>query len=119
MPKADLLKNAVKQAEKLSWKSHIHSWLTWGTAALFLLLLYGSCLMWAGFCFGSGQVQPHSLLKMPVGFVLDALCLCSGSVFGVVAARAFAGMNRIWRKCLFAAGDCFVFGGAISVLTLS
>ena len=114
-----LAENVVKQVEKLSWKRHIHTWRAWGTAALFLLLLYGSCLMWAGFCLGSGQVQPHDLLKMPVGFVLAALCLCGGSVFGVVAARAFADMNRIWRKYFIVAGGCFIFGGAISVLTLA
>lgn len=75
--------------------------------------------MWAGFCLGSGQVQPYGLLKMPVGFPLAALCLCGGSVCGVIAARAFADMNRIWRKYLLAAGGCFISGGAISVLTLS
>ena len=114
-----LAENVVKQAEKLSLKRHVHTWLVWGSAALFLLMLYGSCLMWAGFCLGSGQVQPHGLLKMPVGFLLAALCLCGGSMLGVVAARSFADMNHIWRKYLLAAGGCCIFGGAISVLTLS
>ena len=90
-----------------------------GKRRAFSPVLYGSCLMWAGFCLGSGQVQPYGLLKMPVGFPLAALCLCGGSVCGVIAARAFADMNRIWRKYLLAAGGCFISGGAISVLTLS
>lgn len=54
-----LAENVVKQVEKLSWKRHIHTWLAWGTAALFLLLLYGSCLMWAGFCLGSEIGRAH------------------------------------------------------------
>ena len=112
-----LAENVVKQAEKLSLKNHIHTWLEWGTAMLFLLLFYGSFLMWAGFCLGSGMVQPHSLLKMPVGFMIAALCLCGSFVFGVVATRTFTDINRIWKKYLFVAVICFILGSAISVLS--
>ena len=32
-----LAENVVKQAESLSVKRHVHTWLAWGSAALFLL----------------------------------------------------------------------------------
>ena len=77
--------------------------MTWGAAASFLLLLYGSLLLWVGFRLGSRQVQPPALLRMPAGIILAAICLCCGIFFGMLAAKKFSEENRVWRKFLLAA----------------
>ena len=105
-------------AESLSRKYHIHTWMTWGAAASFLLLLYGSLLLWVGFRLGSGQVQPLALLRMPAGIILAAICLCCGIFFGMFAAKKFSEENRDWRKFLLAAIACIAPGGCIIALTL-
>lgn len=113
-----LAESVVKQAESLSRKYHIHTWMTWGAAASFLLLLYGSLLLWVGFRLGSGQVQPPALLRMPAGIILAAICLCCGIFFGMLAAKKFSEENRDWRKFLLAAIGCIAPGGCIIALTL-
>jgi hypothetical protein len=109
-----LAESVVKQAEKLSVKSHTHAVIFWGTLALFLLLLYGSLLMWAGYSIGSGQTQPPALLlQMPVGIITGALCFSGGIFFGVLAAKNFADGNAVWRKRLLAALCGLFLGGLV------
>lgn len=45
-------------AESPPRKQHVHTLLAWGATASFLLLFYGSFLLWVGFRLSSGQVQP-------------------------------------------------------------
>ncbi len=113
-----LAESVVKQAERLSLKSHVRTWLIWGAAALFLLLVYGTFLLWAGFCLGSGQTQPALLLRMPVGVLLAALCLCCGIFSGTLAAKSFSEGNRSWRIFLLASVVCIAPAGWIAALTL-
>ena len=113
-----LAESVVKRAESLSRKYHIHAWMTWGAAASFLLLLYGSLLLWVGFRLGSGQVQLSALLRMPAGIILAAICLGCGIFFGMLAAKKFSEENRGWRKFLLAAIACIAPGGCIIALTL-
>ena len=96
-----LAESVVKQAERLSLKSHIRTLLMWGTVALVFLLLHGSLLLWLGFQIGSGQTQPPAmLLRMPVGFVLAGIGLFGGILFGTYAARSFSEGNPGWKKNL-------------------
>ena len=114
-----LAESVVKQAEKLSVKSHIHTLLLWGALALFLVLLYGSLLLWAGYSLGTGQTHPPLLLlKMPVGVIMGALCFCAGIFLGVLAAKTFAEGEAAWRKLLLAALGCFLPGGIILSFTV-
>jgi len=138
-----LAESVVKQAEKLSEKSHIHTLLLWGALALFLVLLYGSLLMWAGYTIGSGQTSllsmpvtledspnghgfaalrvgqpPVVLLKMPVGIILGALCFCGGIFLGAQAAKDFAEDNAKWRKLLLAAIGCMLPGAGLFSLAV-
>ena len=109
----------VKQAEKLSIKDHAHTWLMWGIITIFLLLLYGSLLLWAGYCIGSEQTQPPAmLLRMPVGLPFAALCLCAGIFSGTYAAREFSVGNDAWRKPMLAAIIGFLSGALILAGTL-
>ena len=113
-----LAESVVRQAEKLSVKSHIHTLLLWGALAIFLVLLYGGLLMWAGFSIGSGQPQPPALLlQMPVGVIMGALCFGVGIFWGVLAAKDFAEGDVKWRKFMLAALGCMLPGGWILSLT--
>lgn len=112
-------KNVTDQAEKLSMKSHLHTMLLWGALTFFLLLLYGSLLMWAGYGIGSRQTQPPALLLiMPVGVVAGALCFCCGIFFGILAAKKFSEGEAAWRKLLAVALGCFLPGGWILAATM-
>lgn len=84
--------------------------LAWGATASFSLLPYGSFLLWVGFRFSSGQVQPPALLRMPAGIILAAICLCCGILFGIFAAKKFSEANRDRRKFLLVAIACIVLG---------
>lgn len=107
-----LAESVVDQAKKLSLKTHVHTWLLWGVLALVLVLLYGSLLLWAGYCIGSGQTQPPIwLLRMPVGIVVGVLCFCCGIFSGVLAARDFAEGNARWRKHMLTALVFLLPGG--------
>lgn len=114
-----LAESVVKHAERLSLKTHVRTWILWGMLALVLLLLYGSLLLWAGYCIGSGQTQPPALLvKMPVGVILGALCFGGGIFSGVLAAREFSEGDMNWRKRLLAALGCLLPGGWVFSVTL-
>ena len=111
-----LAESVVKQAERLSLKSHIRTLLMWGALALVFLLLHGSLLMWLGFQIGSGQTQPPvMLLRMPVGFVLAGIGLFGGILFGTCAARSFSEGNPGWKKNLGIASGIVL----VSMLVLS
>ena len=111
-----LAESVVKQAERLSLKSHIRTLLMWGALALVFLLLHGSLLMWLGFQIGSGQTQPPvMLLRMPVGFVLAGIGLFGGILFGTCAARSFSEGNPGWKKNLGIASGIVL----VSMLILS
>ena len=114
-----LAESVVKQAEKLSLKTHIGSWLAWGGLALFLLLLHGALLLWAGYCIGSGQTQPPAMvLHMPVGILLSGLCIAGGFFLGAMAAKSFANGHAGWQKWgLFAMG-LLLPGGILFGLTM-
>ena len=114
-----LAESVVKQAKKLSLKSHIRSWLAWGGLALFLLLLYGALSLWAGYCIGSGQTQPPALLlRMPVGILLGALCVAGGLFAGIMAAKEFANGHAGWKKMGLTALFFLLPGGVIFGLTV-
>lgn len=114
-----LAENVAKQAENLSLKMHVRTWLLWGIFALVLLLLYGSLLLWAGYSLGSGQTHPPALiLRMPVGVIVGTLGLSGGIFLGVMAAKEFAEGHTRWRKGLLAALGCILPGGWIFSLTV-
>ena len=114
-----LAESVVEQAEKLSLKTHIRSWLAWGGLALFLLLLYGALSLWAGYCIGSGQTQPPALLlRMPVGILLGALCVAGGLFAGIMAAKEFANGHAGWKKMGLTALFFLLPGGVIFGLTV-
>ena len=114
-----LAESVVKQAEKLSLKTHIVSWLAWGGLALFLLLLYGALLLWAGYCIGSGQTQPPPLLlRMPVGVVMGGLCVAGGLFWGAMAAKEFANGQAEWKKWGLYAMGLLLPGGILFGLTM-
>ena len=111
-----LAESVVKQAERLSLKSHILTLLMWGTLALVFLLLHGGLLLWLGFQIGSGQTQPPAiLLRMPVGLVLAGIGLFGGILFGTCAARSFSEGNPGWKKNLGIASGIVL----VSMLVLS
>jgi hypothetical protein len=109
-----LAESVVAQAQRLSVKTHSATLLLWGILALFLLFLYGSLLMWAGFSIGSGQTHPPAiLLKMPVGVIISAMFFTVGIFFGFLAAKDFADGEVRWRKRLLAAIGCLLPGGTV------
>ena len=114
-----LAESVVKQAEKLSLKTHIGSWLAWGGLAFFLLLLYGALLLWAGYCIGSGQTQPPALLlRMPVGIIMAGLCVGGGFFWGAMAAKSFANDDAEWRIWGLYAVGLLLPGGILFALTM-
>jgi hypothetical protein len=83
------------------------------------LLFYGSMLLWAGFCIGSGRTHPPEvMLLMPSGLILGGLCLMGGLFLGVRAAKDFAEGGKGWRKQMIAASTMLVPGGVMVSLTL-
>jgi len=115
-----LAESVVEQAKKLSLKTHVHTWIMWGTLMLVLLLFFGGLLLWAGYSIGSGHTQPPALLlKMPVGIILGALCFCCGIFYGVLAAQDFAACKTSWRKRGLAALGCLAPGGWIFSVALA
>ena len=114
-----LAESVVKQAERLSLKSHIRTLLMWGALALVFLLLHGSLLMWLGFQIGSGQTQPPALLlRMPVGTVISALAVARGILLGVVAGKEFSERQSGWKKRMLAALVCLLSGGFVFSFTV-
>lgn len=109
----------VEQAKRLSTKINYATLLPMGMAALVCLLGYGSLLLWAGFCIGSGQAQPLALwLRMPSGFLMAGLCLAAGLFVGVQAGREFAEGNKGLWKQMFVALAMVVIGATLIALTL-
>ena len=107
-----LAESVVEQAKRLSLKIQVHSWLMWGALALILVLIYGSMLLWAGYCIGSGETHPPALiLRMPVGILISVLCFGFGIFYCVLAAKSFAESNTKWRRLLFLSLSCIVLGG--------
>ncbi len=114
-----LAESVVEQAEKLSLKTHIRSWLAWGGLALFLLLLYGALLLWAGYRMVSGQTHPPALvLRMPVGIIMAGLCVAGGFFFGAMAAKNFASGHAVWKKWRLYAVGLLLPSGILFALTL-
>lgn len=114
-----LAESVVEQAKKLSVKTHVHTWLMWGALTVVLLLLYGSLLLWAGYCIGSGQTQPPALLlRMPVGIIVGTLCIGGGIFSGVLAARDFAEDHARWRRRMLTALAFLLPGGWVLSLAL-
>jgi hypothetical protein len=114
-----LAESVVEQAKKLAGKISYAELLPVGLLALICLLLYGSLLLWAGFCIGSGRTQPPELLlRMPSGLLIGGLCLMGGVFLGVKAAKDFAEGEKGWRKPMLAALALLLPGGAIVSLTM-
>ncbi|MDR2574247.1 MAG: hypothetical protein LBC94_07930 [Desulfovibrio sp.] len=109
----------VEQAKKLSVKINYASLLPMGLTALVCLLAFGSLLLWAGFCIGSGRAHPVVLwLHMPSGPLMGGLCLMGGILLGVRAAKNFAEGEKGWRKTMLAALAMLVAGGTLLGLAL-
>ena len=76
---ARLTESVVEQAERLSGKIHYATLVPLGIAALICLLVFGSLMLWAGFCIGSGQsLPPAALLNMPSGILIGGLSFVAG-----------------------------------------
>lgn len=90
----------MERTGKLHLKNYGSTLLIGGVVTLGFLLVYGSLLLWAGMCIGP-QLPP--LLRMPVGIIIGALCLCVGIVFGILAARDFSEGNVRWHKHIWTA----------------
>jgi hypothetical protein len=109
----------VQQAQRLSAKIHYATLLPMGLAALVCLLAYGSLLLWAGFCIGSGQAQPLALwLRMPSGVLMAGLCLATGLFLGVYAGREFAEGGKGWWQRMLVALVMLATGGILTGLGL-
>ena len=103
------------QARKLSLRINMETLLPLGVLALVCLLAYGSLLMWAGFCLGSGQAPNMTLiLRMPSGILMGALCLAGSLLLGVHAGREFAEEGRGWRKKAIVALALLLLGGFVA-----
>ena len=114
-----LAEGVVEQAKKLALQTHLQTWLAWGSLAIILVLLYGGLLLWSGFCIGSGQTQPPAmLLKMPLGIILGPLWFCSGTFYGVLAAKAFSEADIRWRNYFLKALACLLPGAALLSFTI-
>ena len=110
---------SVEQAKKLSTKAYFDSWLPWSVMGLVTALVYGSLMLLAGHCIGSGQTQPPLLLlRMPVGVVLGGLCLSGGLFMGFLAAKGFSERKTGWRKQVMASLSGTCIGGIILVLSI-
>ena len=109
-----LAESVAEQARKLSLRINIETLLPLGVLTLVCLLGYGSLLLWAGFCLGSGQVQSMALiLRMPSGILIGALCLVGSLFLGVRAGREFAEEGKGWRKKALVALTMLVVGGVV------
>lgn len=111
-----LAESVVEEARRMSSEHHLKTWLVWGIFLLMAVLIYGSLLLWAGYCIGSGKTHPPALiLKMPVGVVLGALCIGCGGFLGVQAAQKFAQGDAGWRKGAAIALGLLLPGAAVFI----
>ncbi|MDR3363262.1 MAG: hypothetical protein LBO64_10575 [Desulfovibrio sp.] len=109
-----LAESVAELAQKLAVRINMATLLPMGLTALVCLLAYGSLLMWAGFCIGSGQAHPPAfLLKMPSGILMGGLCLGGGVFLGAHAAREFSEGRIGWRKRMIAALVMLIPGGIV------
>lgn len=113
-----LAEHVVQQAQDLSLKIHVRDWMIWGSFALFLHLVYGSLLLWAGYGIAAGLTRIPPVLQMPVGVVLAVLSLSTGLFLGVLAAKNFAQENTIWRKFALASVVCIAPSGVLAAYAL-
>ena len=96
---ARLTESVVEQAERLSGKIHYATLVPLGIAALICLLVFGSLMLWAGFCIGSGHsLPPAALLNMPSGILSGGLSFVAGIYLFVITARLFIDEDDAWKK---------------------
>lgn len=83
-------------------------------------LIYGSLLLWAGFCLGAGRAHPPALLlRMPSGMLISGLCLAVSLFLGVLTAKDYAEgqqkrtIKRILLALTFLIPDSVIFSLAI------
>ena len=108
-----LAENVADLARKLSLRVNMETLLPLGILALVCLLGYGSLLLWAGFCLGSGRLQDMALiLRVPSGLLAGGLALAGGLFLGVYAGREFATGGDGWRKRMIVALAMLIVGGA-------
>jgi hypothetical protein len=109
-----LAESVAEQARKMSLRLNVETLLPLGVLALVCLLAYGSLLLWAGYCLGTGYVQDMTLiLRVPSGFLMSALCLAGSLFLGVHAGREFAVEGKGWRKKTMVALAMLVLGGFV------
>ena len=114
-----LAESVTELARKLSVRINMETLLPLAVLALLSLLAFGSLLLWAGYCLGSGQTQDAPLiLRMPSGLLMGALCLAGGLFLGVHAAKEYAEGGSVWRKKMLAALAMLFAGGAAISMTL-
>lgn len=114
-----LADSVVEHAKKLSTRIDIASWLILGMVTLVVLLVYGSLLLWAGYCIGTGQTHPPAfLLRMPVGIIIGGLFVAGGLFLGASAAKDYSEGLVGWQKRMLAALGCLLPGGVIFSLTV-
>ena len=98
---ARLAESVAELAQKLAIRINMATLLPMGLAALVSLPAYGSLILWAGICIGSGQTHdPAWILKMPSGILMGGLILGGGLPPGFHAAREFADGGGEWKKRL-------------------
>ncbi len=82
-------------------------------------LIYGSLLLWAGFCLGAGRAHPPALLlRMPSGMLISGLCLAAGLFLGFVAAKEYAEGQKGAIKQLLLALTFLIPGSVIFSLAI-
>jgi len=114
-----LAESVAEQARKMSLRLNMETLLPLGVLTLVCLLAYGSLLMWAGYCLGTGYVQDMTLiLRVPSGFLMSALCLAGSLFLGVHAGREFAVEGKGWRKKTIVALVMLAAGGMTVSLAL-
>ena len=107
-----LAESVVEQAKKLSVRNNVETLLPLGVLALASLIIYGSIMIWAGFCLGTGQAHTvAAILLMPSGLVLSGMCFAGGIFLGVYAGREFAVEGKGWRKTSLVALAMVIAGG--------
>ncbi len=92
----------VQQAQRLSEKINYATLVPMGIAALVGIMLFGSLMMWAGYCFGSREVHDiYWVLRMPSGFLTAGIALAGGLCVGFYAVREYAYEEKIlWKQAV-------------------
>lgn len=109
----------VEQAKRLSTKINYATLLPMVVAALVCMMLFGSLLLWAGYCLGSRQVhEMFWILRMPSGLLTAGLTLAGGLFMAVLAAKDFSVEGKRWWKLTLVTLAMMVSGFMLIVLTL-